>query len=334
MKVDNKRYYKKLIEDVLVENGLMNKPLLNKSYIEEVVRDNTQYYLKKKKEEEMEVIDESPVEDEKCSKPKYIQALPGDGRTNDVDILKERQTAIKDGMNEVTDEIDGATHDLDLLEETEGAFYDYFLENWKNDKSGWKNIIDTFEKDDAPRKKEKQELVKEFNNEWKSIKDDLPNNASKENIELYMGDLNKMFNDTSVVSPAFINLGKYASGVDNVYTDIGEMEFHSEYNDSVKRLRGAINKLPENKRGALKDIFDKITDSPKGVKNKEHEYQAIKYQYEINENIRKNPKVQSEVKKYNDEYNRLNKIISDGEKKYQDFSNELKLTEDAIKENS
>lgn len=67
----------------------------------------------------------------KCSKPKYIQALPGDGRTNDPKLLQERKDAILQKWNKIRDKIESKNYpdefwDIAFEEDIMNDFPDYF----------------------------------------------------------------------------------------------------------------------------------------------------------------------------------------------------------------
>lgn len=182
LKKDMEKEFRNMVEKALIREGLMNEPEITKDYIINVVNRNTEYYLKKKTEEDIileedlevnniEKIEEEKVE--KCGKPKYISELPGDLRTNDVDTLERRVSAIDDEIANVHEEIKKQKKDLKKQEkelsslESRVEFRENFMD--KGYYQHHKDIYDNHIKEHKEALKELKNLCPEILNDWENI---------------------------------------------------------------------------------------------------------------------------------------------------------------------
>ena len=214
----------------LIRKGLYNtSDIINKEYIEDVVYKKSDEYLTKRKDDELEDFDS-----EKCGKPKYIQSLPGDLRSTNPSVLKERLDAIDDRLKEISD----LTKDNLKQQKT---YEEYFKELEKDNKTLQKNI-DEYEELSDKVYDEEVKLQGKALDEASELKDsyfDFTKNNPEEYNVSDLVDEKKLNTLMGLLGTEFEDKGLlYSDEVDAIKRMADDIEviagsFDSGYNDAV-----------------------------------------------------------------------------------------------------
>lgn len=227
----------------------------------------------------------------KCT-PDYIQELPYDLRTNDVEKLTERFDEIDNRLSELEEELDELDYDTDG---TDFNLYEY----WKEDREEWKASIDKFENEDTPRLERKMQLIDEIKAEWETLKGNYDTSSLKTlggQVDTEINNLDSVFTvytsgstkvpPISVLQDEIIPYdlvvkntgggGRYMTYFGDDYNTIGKDNkwTFNLYLNNIKRL---------NKDGSLDGIISKmeeIKSSPRKVQNEAKKYTIMKEHYD------------------------------------------------------
>lgn len=249
---------------------------------------------------------------EKCGKPKVVQGLPGDLRTNDTDKLEVRLNAIHDKMSEIEKDLNDLGYEtgfyLDVEEEynpddkydSDGRLKnmsdDYrYTEYYLNDRVKWKKDIDKFEKEDKPRLERKLSLLDDAKKEWENIKNDFPDYETDWSDGWYINGIINHAKDyfwesgdvpqISVLQDESI---PYNNLIKDTMSERYEFYFGDNYNtigmDNKWRFKNDLDSLKKynSKYGNLDnivEIFQEVYDSPRKVQNEAKKYFIMKETY-------------------------------------------------------
>ena len=234
---------------------------------------------------------------EKCSKPKIIQDLPHDLRSQNIDEMKERFNALVERINELEDEkweIEEKHGDELNVFSTDVDFISY----WEEDRDKWKEDIKKFEEEDKVRLDRKMQLIDEIQKEW----DELKENYDISSLSTLGGEVDSdirflkdtfketkknggkvpaisVLQDEEIPYSALVKDdgvgGKYDSYFDGEYNTFGKDNKWS-FNESLKDIKRL------NKDGSLDGIISKmeeIKESPRTVQNDAKKYVIMKENY-------------------------------------------------------
>lgn len=258
--------------DLITEN--IEKSIM-KNKIISIIEDN----LVLKSEEEI-IVDESPVEEEKCGKPKYINDLPGDLRSNDAEVLFKRNDAIKKNMTRTMEELlqrDNVFFDDERYNITVKGLADIDKQHFDEYKglmeevSGYLDYFDSLElSEDAKYQSRIGGNPFEGHNEILSIRQHLftSNKRFKEDLskltEKNLTDrLQLVEGRGSFLSQQF---DRHHENMDSLINDLPKLYEGEEFNKNYDAFKNVVNKLKtmdktiDDEVDAVLNKFDKRQD--------------------------------------------------------------------------
>ena len=195
----DKEDYSKIIEESLIRKGYLPKPTFEEK-LQDIITNSFQNFEWKKKEhyawEDKDIKDweeEDFIEYEKCQ-PDYITGLPGDLRTNDLDVLEERAEVLDERMADTKKEISDLNKELNSVERGIDSEHDYLVDEIS--RRGWsKETRSTDEYTD--------DLSSELQQKYDSLVADM---------DRYLDEIDAHYNDGKDITPFVTNLAdKYYS---------------------------------------------------------------------------------------------------------------------------
>lgn len=239
---------------------------------------------------------------EKCSKPKIIQDLPHDLRSQNIDEMKERFNALVEKINELEQEKFDMENNGRYEDDLNELYADSeFIDFWNEDREKWKEAIDKFEKEDKVRLDRKRELIKEIQEEWDGLKENYDTSSLRtlggqvDHIINFLDDTFKPSSGGNFVGtseiPAISVLQDEMIPYNVLIKEGGgryDSYFYDMYNTSGKNNKWGFNEdLKDikrlNKDGSLDGIISKmeeIKESPRAVQNEAKKYVVMKENYD------------------------------------------------------
>ena len=202
-------------------------------------------------------VEENVVEKEKCSKPKIIQDLPHDLRTNDKDELNERLSEARKLYNYTESEFKRLNKEYTKLNQEHQKLERRIDEGYV----GFKEILDSIFKETDKKGRDyfsdpsstnlmvlDKNRIKEANKNWKKLYDVT---HQKKTSEL-MDNIEKLLDGEDIPLNKFNSIHRISDtlyeNADKPWGDVEYVDININIHDVKKHSRNIINNIPDYKK--------------------------------------------------------------------------------------